>query len=42
MVQLVYCDNTGEKGEGELDRILAGTRTIGCARRGRAENSVQL
>ena len=28
MVHLVYCDNTGKKGEKELDRILAGTKTM--------------
>lgn len=28
MVHLVYCDNTGKKGEKELDSILAGTKTM--------------
>lgn len=28
MVHLVYCDNTGKKGEKELDKILAGTKTM--------------
>lgn len=27
MVHLVYCDNTGKKGEKVLDKILAGTKT---------------
>lgn len=28
MVHLVYCDNTGKKGEKELDKIIAGTKTM--------------
>ena len=28
MVHLVYCDNAGRKGEKELDKILAGTKTM--------------
>lgn len=28
MVHLVYCDNTGKKGGKELDKILAGTKTM--------------
>jgi hypothetical protein len=28
MVHLVYCDNTGKRGERELDKILAGTKTM--------------
>lgn len=28
MVHLVYCDNTGKKGERVLDKILAGTKTM--------------
>ena len=28
MIHLVYCDNTGKKGERELDKILAGTKTM--------------
>ncbi len=28
MVHLVYCDNTGKKGEKTLDKILAGTKTM--------------
>ena len=28
MVHLVYCDNTGKKGEKVLDHILAGTKTM--------------
>lgn len=28
MVHLVYCDNTGKKGEKALDKILAGTKTM--------------
>lgn len=28
MVHLVYCDNTGKKGEKELDKILAGTKKM--------------
>ena len=28
MVHLVYCDNAGKKGERELDKILAGTKTM--------------
>ena len=28
MVHLVYCDNTGEKGERVLDKILNGTKTM--------------
>lgn len=28
MVHLVYCDNTGKKGEKELDSILAGAKTM--------------
>lgn len=28
MVHLVYCDNTGKKGEHVLDKILSGTRTM--------------
>lgn len=28
MVHLVYCDNTGKKGEKELDKILGGTKTM--------------
>lgn len=28
MVHLVYCDNTGKKGEHVLDQILAGTKTM--------------
>lgn len=28
MVHLVYCDNTGKKGEKELDKILNGTKTM--------------
>ena len=28
MVHLVYCDNTGKKGEKELDSILVGTKTM--------------
>ncbi len=28
MVHLVYCDNTGKKGEKVLDKILAGTKTM--------------
>ena len=28
MVHLVYCDNAGKKGEKELDKILAGTKTM--------------
>ena len=33
MVHLVYCDNTGKKGERVLDKILNGTKTMvvrGC------------
>ena len=29
MVHLVYCDNTGKKGEKVLDKILSGTKTMG-------------
>ena len=28
MVHLVYCDNTGKKGERELDKILSGRKTL--------------
>ena len=28
MVHLVYCDNAGKKGEKEMDKILAGTKTM--------------
>lgn len=28
MVHLVYCDNAGKRGEKELDKILAGTKTM--------------
>ncbi len=28
MVHLVYCDNTGKKGEKVLDKILAGTKIM--------------
>lgn len=28
MVHLVYCDNTGKKGEKVLDKILNGTKTM--------------
>ena len=28
MVHLVYCDNAGKKGEKELDKILAGAKTM--------------
>lgn len=28
MVHLVYCDNAGKKGEKELDKILAGSKTM--------------
>ena len=28
MVYLVYCDNTGKKGEKELDKIFAGIKTM--------------
>ena len=28
MVHLVYCDNTGKKGERELDKILDGSKTM--------------
>ena len=28
MVHLVYCDNTGKKGERELDKILSGKKTM--------------
>lgn len=28
MVHLVYCDNTGKRGERVLDKILAGTKTM--------------
>ena len=28
VVHLVFCDNTGRKGEKELDKILAGTKTM--------------
>lgn len=28
MVHLVYCDNAGKKGEKELDKILAGVKTM--------------
>ena len=28
MVHLVYCDNSGKKGEKALDKILAGTKTM--------------
>lgn len=28
MVHLVYCDNAGKKGEKELEKILAGTKTM--------------
>ncbi|MGI6685843.1 MAG: hypothetical protein ACOX47_10315 [Bacillota bacterium] len=28
MVHLVYCDNTGKKGERELDKILSGAKTM--------------
>lgn len=28
MVHLVYCDNTGKKGEKVLDKILTGTKTM--------------
>lgn len=28
MVHLVYCDNTGKKGEHELDKILNGSKTM--------------
>ena len=28
MVHLVYCNNTGKKGEKVLDKILAGTKTM--------------
>lgn len=28
MVHLVYCDNTGKKGEHELDKILSGQKTM--------------
>lgn len=28
MVHLVYCDNTGKRGERDLDKILSGTKTM--------------
>jgi len=28
MIHLVYCDNTGKKGEHVLDKILSGTKTM--------------
>lgn len=28
MIHLVYCDNTGKKGERELDKILSGEKTM--------------
>lgn len=28
MVHLVYCDNTGKRGERELDKILSGSKTM--------------
>ena len=28
MVHLVYCDNTGKKGEKVLDKIINGTKTM--------------
>lgn len=28
MIHLAYCDNTGKKGDKELDKILAGTKTM--------------
>lgn len=28
MVHLIYCDNAGKKGEKELDKIFAGTKTM--------------
>lgn len=28
MVHLVYCDNSGKKGEHVLDKIIAGTKTM--------------
>lgn len=28
MIHLVYCDNTGKKGEKELDKIIAGNKTM--------------
>lgn len=28
MVHLVYCDNSGKKGERVLDKILSGTKTM--------------
>lgn len=28
MIHLVYCDNTGKKGEKVLDKIMAGTKTM--------------
>jgi hypothetical protein len=28
MMHLVYCDNTGKKGERDIDKILAGTKTM--------------
>ena len=35
MVHLVYCDNTGKKGEHELDKILNGSKTMVVRGRGR-------
>lgn len=35
MVHVVYCDNTGKKGERILDKILSGKKTMinpGCVR----------
>lgn len=28
MIHLVYCDNTGKKGEKELDKIISETKTM--------------
>ncbi len=28
MIHLAYCDNTGKKGEKELDKIISGTKTM--------------
>ena len=38
MLHLVYCDNAGKKGEKELDKILAGTKTMVV--RGAAERKI--
>ena len=39
MVHLVYCDNTGKKGEKVLDKILNGTKNNGSAWCCRKKNS---